>query len=325
MSIQIGAVTISQPTVFAPLAGISDLPMRLLAKGAGCGLVYSEMVSANALVHSPSKTLELLRSSPAEKPLAVQLFGSDPAIMAEAARRVVERGADIVDINFGCSVKKILKSGAGAALMREPHKAASLLQAVRASIHVPLTIKLRAGWDASGAEALLLARIARDCGVDAVAIHPRTARQGFSGRSDWDLIARLKAQSPLPIIGNGDVVSAGDALAMFTQTGCDAVMVGRAAIGNPFIFTQIGDLLSGRPARTVGAAERIAIMRRYAAEAIDHLGETRACRILRSRLAWFVKGLPMASLFRHAIRQLATREQAELLIADFAARLSQVC
>jgi tRNA-dihydrouridine synthase B len=320
MGIRIGAVAISQPTVFAPLAGISDLPMRLMAKAAGCGLVYSEMVSANALVQGPAKTMELLRSIPAEKPLAIQIFGSDPAIMAEAARRVVKIGADIVDINFGCSVKKILKSGAGAALMKEPHKAAALLRAVRAAIDVPLTIKLRTGWDTSGEQALLLARIAQDCGVDAIAIHPRTARQGFSGRSDWNLITRLKAQSTIPIIGNGDVVTAGDALAMFAQTGCDAVMVGRAAIGNPFIFAQIGDLLAGRSARSIAAAERIALMSGYAAEAIDHLGETRACRILRSRLAWFVKGLPHAGHFRHAIRRLSTRQEAESLIAAFGAQ-----
>lgn len=315
----IGPIEIASPTVFAPLAGISDLPMRLLAKAAGCGLVYSEMISANALVRGHVKTQELLCSSPAEKPLAVQLFGSDPALVADAARRAVAHGADIVDLNFGCSVKKILKSGAGAALMQEPLKAAALLRAVRAAIAVPLTIKLRAGWDPSGEQALLLTRVARDCGVDAVAVHPRTARQGFSGRADWTLIARIKTLMEIPVIGNGDVVSAEDALAMFAATGCDAVMVGRAAIGNPFIFAQIGDRLAGRPERTVSAAERIAVMRRYAAASIETLGETRACRILRSRLAWFVRGLPRASHFRQAIRRLASHEEAERLIAEFAA------
>ncbi len=318
---RIGSIEIAGPTVFAPLAGISDLPMRLLAKSAGCALVYSEMVSANALVRDQAKTLELLRSSPVERPLSVQIFGSDPAVMSAAAQRVAELGADIVDLNFGCSVRKILKSGAGAALMQDPEKAAALLSAVRAAVSVPLTIKLRSGWDPSGEQALLLARIAEDCGVDAIALHPRTARQGFSGKADWRLIARLKSQASIPIIGNGDVASAEDALAMLAETGCDAVMVGRAAIGNPFIFARINDRLAGRPERDVTAAERFAAMRRYAAASIEALGEFRACRILRSRLAWFARGLPHAGRFRQAIRQLASRNEAERLIADFAEEL----
>jgi tRNA-dihydrouridine synthase B len=307
---KIGPIQLSNPILFAPLAGITNLPMRLLAKSAGCGLVYTEMISANGLVHGAAKTWQLLASTPEERPVAVQIFGSDPTLLAEAARRVETAGADIVDINCGCAVKKILKSGSGVALMRDPHKAELLLRAVRAAVFIPLTIKMRTGWDASGTEALTLARIAQDCGVDAVALHPRTARQGFSGHADWSLIGRLKTVLDIPVIGNGDITCAEDALRMMAQTGCDAVMVGRAAIGNPFIFEQIGDLLAGRPVRTPTPAERFRIMHRYVEAATGYLGEKSACFMLRSRLGWFAKGLPQASQFRSAIRQIATREQA---------------
>jgi nifR3 family TIM-barrel protein len=311
---KIGPIQLSNPTFFAPLAGITNLPMRLLAKSSGCGLVYTEMISANGLVHGAAKTWQLLASAPEERPLVGQIFGSDPALLAEAARRVEAAGADIVDINCGCAVKKILKSGSGVALMREPQKAELLLRAVRAAVHIPLTIKMRAGWDAAGTEALTLARIAQDCGVDAVALHPRTARQGFSGHADWSLIGRLKAVLRIPVIGNGDITCAEDAVRMMVQTGCDAVMVGRAAIGNPFIFGQIGELLAGRPVRTPTTSERFYAMRRYVEASTDHLGVKPACFMLRSRLGWFAKGLPQASQFRNAIRQIASKEQARDLI-----------
>lgn len=307
---KIGPIQLSNPILFAPLAGITNLPMRLLAKSAGCGLVYTEMISANGLVHGAAKTWQLLTTTPAERPLAVQIFGSDPKLLAEAARRVETAGADIVDINCGCAVKKILKSGSGVALMRDPHKAELLLRAVRAAVRIPLTIKMRTGWDATGTEALALARIAQDCGVDAVALHPRTARQGFSGHADWSLIGRLKTVLDIPVIGNGDITCAEDALRMMAQTGCDAVMVGRAAIGNPFIFGQIGDLLAGRPVQTPATAERFRVMHRYVEASTDYLGEKPACFMLRSRLGWFAKGLPQASQFRNAIRQITSKEQA---------------
>ena len=239
---KIGPIQLSNPILFAPLAGITNLPMRLLAKSAGCGLVYTEMISANGLVHGAAKTWQLLTTTPAERPLAVQIFGSDPMLLAEAARRVETAGADIVDINCGCAVKKILKSGSGVALMRDPHKAELLLRAVRAAVRIPLTIKMRTGWDATGTEALALARIAQDCGVDAVALHPRTARQGFSGHADWSIIGRLKAVLGIPVIGIVDtnhsplgvdyVVPGNDdssqAIRLYARGVADAVLEGRA-------------------------------------------------------------------------------------------------
>jgi len=314
---KIGAIQLDNPTIFAPLAGITNLPLRLMAKEAGCGLVCSEMVSAHGLAYGSEKTVQLMESAAAEKPLSVQIFGSDAAVMADAAQMVEAAGADMVDINFGCSVRKILKSGSGSALMREPQKAEGLLKAVREAIQVPLTIKIRSGWDASGDQAMTLGKIAQACGVDAIAVHPRTARQGFGGCADWSLIRRIKQEITIPVIGNGDILTAEDAMDMLTQTGCDAVMVGRAAIGNPLLFAQIIDLLEGRPAREVTYQNRIDMMNRYLRASVQYLGEKKACYMLRSRLGWFVKGMPKAGGFRNAIRHLSSEEQAQQLIDAF--------
>ena len=318
----IGSLTLENTTIMAPLAGITNLPHRLLARRAGCGLVVSEMVSANGLVHGSQNTLRLLASDPGEKPLAVQIFGADPGMMAEAAEVVEGAGADILDINFGCAVKKILKSGSGAALMRTPESARSLLTAVRKRIRIPLTIKIRSGWDPSGAQAIEIARIAEDCGVDAVAVHPRTAVQGFRGRSDWRIIAAVKQAVSIPVIGNGDVVEPEDALRMRQETGCDAVMVGRAAIGAPWIFTRINSLEQGEPAPAETLEMRIAAMIRYLNDSVAYLGEATACRMMRSRLGWFVKGLPHGSRFRAFITRVGTREEALELIESFRATVA---
>lgn len=318
---KIGTIELNIPTVFAPLAGITNLPLRLLAKEAGCGLVCSEMVSAYGLAYNSSKTLAMLNSTTEEKPLSVQIFGSDPDVMAKAAVIVAASGADILDINFGCSVRKILKSGSGAALMRDLRQAEVLIRAVRAAIDIPLTIKIRSGWDTSGQQALDLADIAQDCGVDALTVHPRTARQGFSGHADWDLIGRIKQKLKIPVIGNGDIVTARDALNMLNQTGCDAVMVGRGAMGNPLLFAQIANQLAGRPVKEIQPQDRIALMARFLNTSVQYLGEKRACFMMRSRLAWFAKGLPHAGQFRNAIRFVENQAQAAALIADFANQL----
>jgi nifR3 family TIM-barrel protein len=305
------------------LAGISNLPLRLLAKEAGCGLVYSEMVSANGLVYGAPKTRRLMDSVPEEKPLAIQIFGSEPTMMADAAQIAAAAGADIVDINFGCAVKKIVKTGAGAALMRAPDQAAALLRAVRDAIQIPLTIKIRSGWDRSGDQALTLLRIAEESGVDALAVHPRSASQGFRGRADWSLIRRIRAATKLPVIGNGDVECAADAMRMLAETDCDAVMIGRAAIGNPFIFSEIQDTLAGRHPKPPGFEARLRIMRRYAIDSVNYLGEQTACLMMRSRLGWFVKGLHGCSAFRESIKKLESLEQALGKIDAYEKRLKE--
>jgi nifR3 family TIM-barrel protein len=227
-----------------------------------------------------------------------------------------------VDINCGCSVRKVLKSGSGSSLMRTPELAGRIFTAVRRAIDVPLTIKIRTGWTPDGAQALELTRIAADCGVDAIAVHPRTATQGFRGRADWSLIGRIKRRVLLPVIGNGDVRTPRDAARMLAETGCDAVMVGRAAVGNPFLFTQINAHLRGEPIPEPTLAARFAIVRRYVNASVDHIGEAHACRILRSRLTWFVSGLPHSSRFRQCVTRLASKAQALDTIAAYEACLA---
>ena len=313
----IGPLHLENPVILAPLAGITNLPFRLLAREAGCGLVCSEMVSADGLVHGAPAAFDLLRSLPAEKPLAVQLFGSDPAVMAEAAAIVEGSGADLLDINFGCAVKKVIKTGSGAALMRTPQRAEALLRAVRHAVRIPLTIKIRSGWDGSGQQALALGEIAEACGVNAVTLHPRTASQKFSGRADWGVIAALKRHLSIPVIGNGDITCADDAARMLSETGCDAVMVGRRAIGYPRIFTEIGLRLHGEsvPADTI--AHRLKVLRRYTQLTVECFGRENATRLLRRRLGWFAKGMRNGAVLRCAAGKITCMDQAYEVIEAF--------
>lgn len=314
----IGNVMVDNPTVLAPLAGITNLPMRLMVKEAGCGLVCSEMISSNGLVHQSEKTYRFMDSCPEEKPLSVQIFGSDPGIMAEAAQIVAASGADIVDINFGCSVKKVLKTGSGSALMKAPGRAREVLSAIRKAVSIPVTIKIRSGWDSSGAQALEIAGIAEDCGVDAITVHPRTAAQGFRGKADWKIIAAVKKQAGIPVLGNGDIQTPEDALRMFAQTGCDGVMIGRAAIGNPWIFEGIQALLENRgPYEEPGLDQHFEGMLRYLRSSVKYFGEKHACYMMRSRLGWFVKGLRNSSHFREIIKKISTEQQAVELILGY--------
>ncbi len=310
-------MTLSNNTVLAPLAGITNLPFRLMAKASGCGLVCSEMISANGLVYQSSKTEQMLNSVPEEKPLSVQIFGSDPSILAEAAAIVESKGADIVDINFGCSVRKVIKTGSGVALMRTPDRAKALLTAVRRAIHIPLTIKIRSGWDESGREALNLARIAQDCGVDAIAVHPRTARQLFRGLADWSIIEAVKNSVDIPVIGNGDINSARDALRMLEETGCDAVMIGRKAIGNPLIFSRVLARINGEEPEREDLNQRFDMMNHYFTASVDYIGEETACRMMRSRLGWFTRGMRNSSKFRESIKHLSSAEEGLELIGAY--------
>ena len=314
---KIGSVQIENGVVLAPMAGITNLPHRLLAKASGASLVCSEMVSANGLIRASQKTLRLLDSHVDEKPLSVQIFGHDPFVMAEAACIIESMGADIVDINFGCSVKKVVKTGAGVALMKNAGHAETLLKTVRKAIRVPLTIKIRSGWDISGKQAVEIAKIAEIQGVDAIVVHPRTASQGFRGMADWSLIAKIKQTLSIPVIGNGDISTWQDAVRMIKETGCDAVMIGRSAIGNPFLLTQTAMALKGEKPPENNPDQQIGAIRKYLMRSIEYLGEKHAMYTMRSRLGWFVKGLPHNCRFRESIKQLTTESEALDLINSY--------
>jgi nifR3 family TIM-barrel protein len=311
---QIGNIALDNPMILAPLAGISNLPFRLSAKKEGCSLVCSEMISSNGLVYKSKKTLMMLESTPEEKPLSIQIFGADPSIMAEAATIAEASGADILDINFGCSVKKVIKTGAGVALMQTPQKAIAILTAVRQSIKIPLTIKIRTGWEKSGTQAVQTAKIAESCGADAIVVHPRTATQGFGGQADWAIISAVKKAAAIPVIGNGDIVTPDDAVRMQKVTCCDGVMIGRAAIGNPWIFSQCLASLRGENILPVNLDQRFEVMKSYVRASIEYIGERPACRMMRSRLGWFVKGLRYSSKFRESIKHLSSEKETLQLI-----------
>ncbi len=312
-------------TFLAPLAGITNLPFRQLVKECGCAVVCSEMVSAKGIFYNSEKTLTLLESRPEERPLSAQIFGADPNAMARAAAFVEDMGtADILDINFGCSVKKVVKQGAGVALMKEPELTRDILQAVRQATTLPFTIKIRTGWDRSGDQAMAIAQMAQEIGVDAIAMHPRTAAQGFRGSADWDQIKRLKKQIDIPVIGNGDINSPEDAGRMMDTTGCDAVMVGRGAMANPFILAQIEEFCQKGSYTTPSPSEIFRKMERLTRLYVDYFGEQGACKMLRGRLSWFVKGLPRASAFRKDLSCLESQAQTLELIRTYEKGLSPI-
>lgn len=319
---QIKDLALKGKTFLAPLAGITNLPFRLLVKECGCAVVCSEMISAKGIFYNSQKTVGLMVSDKREYPLSIQIFGSEPASMAMAAKFVQEQGvADLLDINFGCSVKKVVKQGAGVALMKDPKLAENILKAVRRATTLPMTIKIRTGWEPSGSQARQIAAIAQDCGVDAIAVHPRTASQLFKGKPDWHLIARLKKQLFIPVIGNGDINSVEDAKKMIDLTGCDAVMVGRAAMRNPFILSQIDTYLETGAYRHPEQSDIFRAMERLTQMYVNYFGEEIACKMLRGRLAWFVKKLPGCSAFRKHLSRIQSQEQALSLIREYEAGL----
>jgi tRNA-dihydrouridine synthase B len=314
---KIGSLLLENNSILAPLSGITNLPFRLLVRKWHCGMVCSEMISANGLVRHSQKTEQMLNGLPEERPLSIQIFGADPSVMAEAARIVEDSGANVLDINLGCSVKKVLKTGSGASLMREPEKTEAIIKAVRKSISIPLTIKMRSGWEQSGHQAFKIAEIAEACGVDAITIHPRTVGQKFKGTADWSLITAIKKRVSIPVIGNGDIVTADDALRMRNETGCDGIMIGRAAIAKPWIFFQINALISGSASPSVSLSVQREMMVRYIETSLAYFGERQGCRRMRSHLGWFARGLPHSSKFRESVRQVSSEKEAISFVEEY--------
>jgi tRNA-dihydrouridine synthase B len=303
-TLQIGNLTLKNWLIMAPMAGITNLPFRLMVKKLGAGLVTTEMISATGLTLGQKRTFEYLISHSDEKPLAIQIFGARPEAMAEAAGIAADAGANVVDINMGCPVKKVLKTGSGGALLRDPQRAAQIVSAVRRACPVPLTVKTRAGWSPNHSSAWKMARILEDCGVDAITVHARFVTQGFSGPADWTIIAKVKEHVTIPVIGNGDVFSPSLAIEMKTRTACDGVMIGRGAIGNPLIFQQIMDLENGLAIHPPELNERKALIMEHFRLLSHSMGDDRAAKTMRGLLLWYTKGLPHSSRFRGAITRI---------------------
>jgi tRNA-dihydrouridine synthase B len=312
------------PLVLAPMAGITDLPFRIICREMGAGIVYSEMVSAEALIRDQPRTMGMLATDPAERPVAFQIFGCRPASMAGAAKLLSSRAIDIIDINMGCPVPKVLRSGAGSALLRDPGLAREIMQAVVAASARPVTVKIRLGWDAQSIIAADLARAAEAAGIAAVTVHARTKAMGFSGKADWNMIAAVKQAVGIPVIGNGDVRSGRDAKRMLDETGCDGVMIGRGIQGNPWIFREARTFIeTGAVPSPPSLEEREAVMLRHLRDVVAMLGEDIGVREMRKHLCWYTKGLPGGGEFRERVNHLSSVNDVSGAVRQYFADLPE--
>ncbi|RJQ28862.1 MAG: tRNA dihydrouridine synthase DusB [Peptococcaceae bacterium] len=305
---RIGRVKLKNPVIAAPMAGITNRTYRVLAREAGCGLVCTEMVSDQAILYSNPRTFRMLNMAGEARPVSVQLFGSNPATMARAAIIVEELGADIIDINMGCPTPKIVKNGEGAALMKDPVLAAEIVAAVVSRVEAPVTVKMRKGWDDASVNAVKLAQLVERAGASAVTVHGRTRMQLYSGRADWSIIGAVKKAVAIPVIGNGDIFGPQDALRMIRETGCDGVMIGRAALGNPWLFTQTAHYLA--TAELLPAPDPVtkaAMALRHLDLLVEEKGEEAAVREMRKHAAWYLKGLREAARMRDVINRVRSR------------------
>lgn len=303
----IGSVRVANRLALAPMAGITDQPFRMLCKRMGCGLLTSEMVSAKGLLYNNERTFELLEYCEFEQPFAVQLFGSEPEIIAEAAVLLQQRGVDIIDINMGCPVSKIVNAGEGSALLKTPGLVEKIVTAATKAVKVPLTIKIRVGWDEDSVNCCEIARIAEASGAAAIAVHARTRAQFYGGTADWSAIAAVKRSVRIPVFGNGDIFTAQSALDMMNRTDCDAIMVGRGAMGNPWLFREILFLAeTGEQLLPPGISERIAMIDEHLTALKALKGEARAVKEMRSHAAWYTKGLRNAAAMRRRFNNACT-------------------
>ncbi len=308
--LQIGDVTLDNNIILAPMAGVTDLPFRLLCAQAGAGMVCMEMISAKALHYHNKNTDALLEIHPKEGKVSLQLFGSDPDIVSEMAKRIEERPFSILDLNMGCPVPKVVKNGEGCALMKDPVLAGRIIEKTVRALHKPVTVKIRKGFDENCINAPELAHIAQESGAAAVAVHGRTREQYYSGRADWDSIRRVKETVRIPVIGNGDVTDGESARRLMEETGCDGVMVGRAARGNPWLFQQIGVYLeTGEiPEKPTAAMVKETVLRHTALQ-IAYKGESMGVREMRKHVSWYTAGYPHSARIRQLVNQAESLEE----------------
>lgn len=309
MKLRIGNTVLENNVILAPMAGVTDLPFRVLCREQGAGCVVTEMVSAKAILYNNRNTRELLQIDPAERPAAVQLFGSEPDIMAEIAARLEEGPYDYIDVNMGCPVPKIVNNGEGSALMKNPKRAEKVLTAMVKAVKKPVTVKFRKGFNDLSVNAVEFAKMAESCGAAAVAVHGRTREQYYSGKADWDIIRQVKESVRIPVIGNGDIFKPEDAGRMLKETGCDGIMVGRGAKGNPWLFGRINHYLdTGEVLPGPSMAEIKAMILRHGRMLVRFKGEGVAMREMRGHMAWYTKGMPHSAALRNEINQVETFE-----------------
>lgn len=302
----------------APMAGVTDMPFRRICRKYGAGMVYSEMVSAKALHYKDKKTAELMRISDDEKPCIVQIFGSEPDIMAEAAQIVEKTGTEMIDINMGCPTPKIVNNGDGSALMKNPALMGEIVKAVSGAVKIPVTVKIRMGWDDENINALEAAKILEENGASAVTVHGRTRKAFYSGKANWDIIRDIKKELSIPVIGNGDIWTAEDAVRMFEYTGCDGVMVARGAQGNPFIFTQINELIrDGKISFYPTPADKVRQALLHTEMLVEEKGEKRGVCEARKHIAWYIKGISGASRVKTEIFKISDIDIMRTVLTEY--------
>ncbi len=304
-AIQIDSVEIKQPVILAPMSGVSDLPFRRLVKQLGAGLVVSEMIASQAMIRANRKTLKMSSNCPEEFPMAVQLAGCDPVAMAEAAKLNQDRGSAIIDINMGCPVKKVVNGHAGSALMRQEDKAAKIIEATVNAVSIPVTLKMRTGWDDKSRNAPRLAQLAENAGIKMITVHGRTRCQFYKGQADWDFIAKVTEAVEIPVVANGDVTTIENVEEIFRKSKAQGVMIGRGSYGRPWFLKQVIDFLkTGVASLTPPLREQHMLLRRHYEDMLHHYGSATGMRIARKHIGWYTKGLPKSAEFRAKVNRI---------------------